>query len=502
MPKRIQFHVKSRKGCKNCKLRRVKCDEVKPQCTNCSRRGEECLVVGVTQDGRHANRTRTVPQGSSLPCVAASTTTRRDDYHSPDVQIDSPRAAAPSSSSPSTLLGWSFPPTGGSVSTYSSKSLLDLRLMHHYCIFTAPSFADALPQSQIATAAEVMTALTVDVPRLAYQHEFLMDAVLLVAMVHMVCCYCGAPAEAAGGSQAAAAFMSAESLPIYLYRDQALRSLRHAVATISDHNMDAVRGASVLLAHVSFATDRVTKQSELWVVSWMTLAMGQRNFRGLGTLAPLGIPMGRAPGGSGIGTPIATPPTLQPFSSTSPALQQSGFGVRRGLYDSSSAADHQGEFRIPAIVQHALRRPEGEREGDEGGHVSQKTRTTLFTAARELGRLMAIIESPYETVHLERKVKAWAFDMVPSDFLRLVQQRNFKALVILAHYLVLFKLLNNSWLYQDLAQHDVQVIQQYLSTDWLEYLSLVKLVVDMDDKHAIAQILLSSLEDGDVASWV
>ncbi|KAL2197089.1 hypothetical protein P885DRAFT_68973 [Corynascus similis CBS 632.67] len=30
-----KFHRKSRRGCKNCKLRRVKCDETKPECNNC-----------------------------------------------------------------------------------------------------------------------------------------------------------------------------------------------------------------------------------------------------------------------------------------------------------------------------------------------------------------------------------------------------------------------------------------------------------------------------------
>ena len=38
-----KIHTKSRKGCKNCKLRRVKCDEGKPQC-------EKCISYGVTCD--------------------------------------------------------------------------------------------------------------------------------------------------------------------------------------------------------------------------------------------------------------------------------------------------------------------------------------------------------------------------------------------------------------------------------------------------------------------
>ncbi|KAH8707658.1 hypothetical protein GQ44DRAFT_752829 [Phaeosphaeriaceae sp. PMI808] len=38
-------HRKSRFGCKNCKIRRVKCDERKPECTNCRHRQIRCNFV-------------------------------------------------------------------------------------------------------------------------------------------------------------------------------------------------------------------------------------------------------------------------------------------------------------------------------------------------------------------------------------------------------------------------------------------------------------------------
>ncbi|KAL4922614.1 hypothetical protein BDW62DRAFT_171386 [Aspergillus aurantiobrunneus] len=44
MPTR-RAHRKSRHGCRACKLRRVKCDEVRPVCSNCSQRQEECEYV-------------------------------------------------------------------------------------------------------------------------------------------------------------------------------------------------------------------------------------------------------------------------------------------------------------------------------------------------------------------------------------------------------------------------------------------------------------------------
>ncbi|KAK6523205.1 hypothetical protein TWF694_006097 [Orbilia ellipsospora] len=49
-----RFHNKSRHGCKSCKERRIKCDEVQPKCSNCVRRGADCDYppkVGDTQSG-------------------------------------------------------------------------------------------------------------------------------------------------------------------------------------------------------------------------------------------------------------------------------------------------------------------------------------------------------------------------------------------------------------------------------------------------------------------
>ncbi|KAM5354061.1 hypothetical protein ACJ41O_000711 [Fusarium nematophilum] len=46
-----------------------------------------------------------------------------------------------------------------------------------------------------------------------------------------------------------------QTLPVYLYRYQALRTLRQAIDGITESNISAARGASILLATVSFAMD-------------------------------------------------------------------------------------------------------------------------------------------------------------------------------------------------------------------------------------------------------
>ena len=46
----IRAHTKSRLGCRNCKLRRVKCDESKPQCNRCTSFGVACNYGGRSSD--------------------------------------------------------------------------------------------------------------------------------------------------------------------------------------------------------------------------------------------------------------------------------------------------------------------------------------------------------------------------------------------------------------------------------------------------------------------
>jgi hypothetical protein len=301
--------------------------------------------------------------------------------------------------------------------------------MHHYSVFAAQALSNTLNEN-------VVNALKVDIPRLALEHEFLMHAVLLVAMVHLCC-----------------VDNSAERLPIFLYRDQALRALRHAVTNLSSENIDALRGASVLLAAVSFPTDRWTNQSGLWVTNWVAMALGQRNFRE--NFTPSG--------------------TLNDEGNLTPS---------GGLY--GCFADLLAPAVIPSTIQRALER--NQRDTDIQ-YIS-----TLNSVAAELGRLISILKSPYETTFLEKKIKAWAFDVISPEFLTSVQQNRPEALVILAHYLALFSFLPDSWIYHSLPQHDISVVVSVIGAEWKDYLSLPVTVIEMESKEDAEALFATCLE--------
>ncbi|KAH8585395.1 hypothetical protein B0O99DRAFT_647092 [Bisporella sp. PMI_857] len=394
MAYQIRAHQKSRSGCNFCKFRRVKCNEAKPKCASCLRRGTECVYLPTTK--RKARSTM-----SNASCE----------------------------DNKALLLPFAQHTSEGSYN--GAKNLLDLRLMHQYCVFTTQYFASAFPE-------KVSTTLRVDIPKLAFQHQFLMDTILLVAIVHLVC------------SDPAALV----ALPVCLYRDRALSGLRGAVAEASPQNRDAIRGASVLLATVSFAADRVSGESGLWVANWLTLAFGQRNFR--------------SPKATSVATPVPSSETVPP---------------RPSLYGSFD--DVMAPAAIPTIVLRALE--------EEQERIDDADRDVLCHVAGELGRLIGALKRPYEQSWLEKKIKAWAFDVVPPEFLMMAREGKFHAVVILAHYLILFKLLPDLWVYEGLANHDITVICQTLDQEQQDYIAAPRRALQIDEDSAIVALLVKCL---------
>ncbi|KAI0025382.1 hypothetical protein F4780DRAFT_720784 [Xylariomycetidae sp. FL0641] len=165
MPPR-RSHKKSRAGCRRCKVRKIKCDEVHPCCGNCSKHGVSC-------DFQHShNEDRLAPP-------------------------DAPHAAATSPShceSPSTTTA-TVPPTPSVASgtpapfyrnpeplplTASSKSnrLMEFKLLHHYTTVTCET---------LAISSEVSKKIWREtVPHLAFSgFNFLADALLAVSALHL-----------------------------------------------------------------------------------------------------------------------------------------------------------------------------------------------------------------------------------------------------------------------------------------------------------------------------
>ncbi|KAH8818884.1 hypothetical protein DL96DRAFT_1715162 [Flagelloscypha sp. PMI_526] len=126
--------VWSKKGCLACKTRRVKCDEVHPICTACSRRREACVWSNDTN------------AFLTLPHVA--------------------RAAL----KPSKIRQLSLPP----LSDFHTK---ELELLHSWTSNTMFTFIPDLPV--------IRYGFQVTLPQFAFRHQFLLHAMFAVTSLHM-----------------------------------------------------------------------------------------------------------------------------------------------------------------------------------------------------------------------------------------------------------------------------------------------------------------------------
>jgi len=144
-------HTKSRQGCDQCRKRRVKCDERKPICTTCSKRGDECIFP------EPRSRTSTRTSQSKSPSHASWTSSEtcsstRDHDILPDY--------------------FSL-----SVTPYTSASPpfvpSQTALMHHWCTRTCASFTRA--------GSEVFRD---HVGGMALSCDYLLHAIFAVTLLH------------------------------------------------------------------------------------------------------------------------------------------------------------------------------------------------------------------------------------------------------------------------------------------------------------------------------
>ncbi|KAH7083707.1 hypothetical protein FB567DRAFT_90500 [Paraphoma chrysanthemicola] len=243
-------HKKSRLGCRQCKARHVKCDELKP-CSNCARHGVPCSLVTGDLD--------VPPQSSAAGASGSNNASRRIKQQS----VESKPLGTSSSPSPSLLIDYVLnPPTSASdaastsiVSSHSSPSsssdqfpfltkfihrteksqadiwALDLELMHHW---TIEAF-DELSQRD-----DMRHTWRVDAPQKAVSHAFFMHEILAFSALHK-------------------AFSVPEQRSKYYtcgihHQDLAIRGVRERLHHVTEDEAAAIMATSTLLTLSVFAS--------------------------------------------------------------------------------------------------------------------------------------------------------------------------------------------------------------------------------------------------------
>jgi hypothetical protein len=129
-------HTKSRDGCRGCKARKVKCDEIKPTCTNCAQRGATCEYAGPP---------------SRRGIIHGSASTRAPVFVSNLSAVDfAPRPAE------------------------TRFSLQEMRFFHHFII--------AVPHPLPLGSRSVWSH---EIPQIAHQHPYLMHGILALGATEL-----------------------------------------------------------------------------------------------------------------------------------------------------------------------------------------------------------------------------------------------------------------------------------------------------------------------------
>lgn len=468
-------HRKSRLGCRNCKTRKVKCDEKKPSCKNCSLRKETCVYPDSAQTSSAVRSTSASASSASASphprlasiAVAASraaasavpTSNLSFSAHAsqsvprrvvPVVSTAltpvSPAASSAATSTPVSLVQRSprAPLSGsrrGSQNAsptandddqviivdeppfkFAGADEYDMKLLWFYTTETYASFS-----VETGKLPYVDHILKSQIVKYAFQSPFLMDCILGLSALHMQALNVTVP------------------LPKALnYRARAFAGYRQAIERAEPRDFPALLSCSLLLCALSSELFREDETKPLYIIDWMVV------WRGIGLIFDI-IP-GNSFYESGLDKLFARPA----FD-----LNKAALNIPTNLF-----------FMIAFI-----------KEGDnDHPHISAYYDTLKF-----LGGLYLELEDGFSPL-LSLRVITW-FTFLPKPFIELVRKRRPRALVILAHYLPFLKLIERIWWLLGIADRATRDIIDYLDHRWQSLLAVPRAALGVCDRVELAKLI-------------
>ncbi|KAL2821320.1 hypothetical protein BDW59DRAFT_174184 [Aspergillus cavernicola] len=288
----------------------------------------------------------------------------------------------------------------------------ELRLLHHFTIGTSSTMPGTHLQS-------IKHCWSVDVPRLAFGYKPLLHALFAISALHM-----------AKSEPSEPGLLSIHRVHL----EQALREHRLSVGGINTQIADATCFTSILLLVDVFATlqDRPVDPYEP-PFEWMHLVRGSVSVfdAALNTI--------RDTRSAKIWSIIET------FPSPTPGI--SSLGTRDLKYFSCL---------LPMVA------PDEEEENDEAWNRAAEAYTETIAYINATWLAMQANEYPQIT---SRRLMVFPL-FVPLEFIRLLQEKRPRALVILAHFLALSAPLSHMWWIGHTAHKDVLAIQDMLDPQW------------------------------------
>ena len=410
-------HKKSRRGCQRCKARKVKCDEVHPTCGGCTRHNVPCTFDDpfISSNNGH-NSTDVHRNGNVSPedkSASASSQPSAVSPHGPE----SPYADLED-------IDKAFTP--------DERRRLELRLLHHFMTIVTFTF----PSSNEPQFREMWN---VDVVRLSFQHDFLHNAILAIASLHILSepggrgiFYYAHDEDVRSVARVTNAAMS--SLPSEIdyekahriYLNLAVRQQRQAVINLCSQNADAILLSALLLQYqaLKLLPSQESKATYAPPLQWLQMT------RAIGTIAAAA-------------KPIIPPGSILEFMDKT--NDEPDFKNQEGLF----------KFDHPF---HALLDYDSPTEPIEA-------RNTYRLALAYVGRVyQALLDKDPPRV-----LSRWMLFLpivIPRHFISLVEQGRPRALAILAHAFAMAKAVDEHWWFRGVADREVNGILSILPPEW------------------------------------
>ncbi|KAI0398928.1 hypothetical protein F4802DRAFT_84586 [Xylaria palmicola] len=256
-------HKKSRAGCKQCKKRKVKCDEAKPTCKACFLRKEQCIYSNVPPPVLPSSvKPGSTDTTASLPVRPRNRLIESlEDAENAHLDHD----MIPVISEPL------FMPS-------QTADVIDMKMLWFYTAYSYQVFSINAGRSPV-----VDYALKVKIVEHAFRSPFLMDTLKALSALHLRSLNQPVPNRKA-----------------IAYQSQAFQGYRNAIETADPADYPALLGCSLLMVAMSSQSFRDPNAKRLFLVDWIAM------WRGIGLIIELISP--QAVQDSGLAAMFYRPP--------------------------------------------------------------------------------------------------------------------------------------------------------------------------------------------------
>ncbi|KAI8955249.1 hypothetical protein F4801DRAFT_379718 [Xylaria longipes] len=238
-------HRKSRAGCKQCKRRKVKCDEAKPTCKACTLRKEPCVYPNASPPILPPTATPS-PSGAASPLPVRARGQSVESADIDEIPYLDRGDMVPVISEPL------FMPE-------QTADVIDMKMLWFYTSYSFQSFSINAGRSPV-----IDYALKVKIVEHAFRSPFLMDTLKALSALHLRLLNQPVPNH-----------------KVIEYQARAFEGYRNAIETANPVDFPALLGCSLFTIAMSSQTFRDPNSKRLFLVDWIAM------WRGIGLIIEL-----------------------------------------------------------------------------------------------------------------------------------------------------------------------------------------------------------------------